>query len=80
MRVGGEFAGGRGGNRTLNPFRATDFKSVVYASSTTRPLYSATTKTIDFIGLNANVADIATIAPIHGNLDILGIKMTRIDA
>lgn len=29
--------GGRGGSRTLNPVRATDFKSVAYTSSATRP-------------------------------------------
>ena len=29
--------GGRGGNRTRTPLRGTDFKSVVYAYSTTRP-------------------------------------------
>lgn len=28
--------GARGGNRTHNPLRGTDFKSVVYTSSTTR--------------------------------------------
>ena len=28
--------GARGGSRTLNPLRATDLKSVVYSSSTTR--------------------------------------------
>ena len=33
----GVFDGGRGGNRTRIPLRGTDFKSVVYAYSTTRP-------------------------------------------
>ena len=40
------FIGGFGGTRTLNPNRATDFKSVVYANSTTKPnLYSAPNNT-----------------------------------
>ena len=33
----GDSDGGRGGNRTRIPLRGTDFKSVVYAYSTTRP-------------------------------------------
>ena len=34
----GVLDGGRGGNRTRIPSRGTDFKSVVYAYSTTRPI------------------------------------------
>lgn len=42
--------GGRGGGRTLMPLRATDFKSVVYAYSTTRPWRTRNANTAGFGG------------------------------